>query len=153
MEADGFFGNWAKYSMENRMNTMKQVDYAIEHPDLYSKEQLASLLRDLKNQITDSVTVKKEAIYDESGFQIGTAAPLNDPLRKSDYFTCAAGDKYTLEHQVNKMVKVGYKPVGGLTIFNGNFYQALFLDKKDLEKKDAADSTIDSFYNKDYSHF
>lgn len=125
MKANGFFGNWAKYSMEKRM--------------------------------------KNDEIYDESGFAIGSAGPLDpqaqlaqasihfepknpDPLNKSDYFLCKADNVYDLERQVNKMIGVGYKPCGGVMHTPNAFYQAVFLDRS-VATKDLPT------YTKDYLHF
>lgn len=108
MKASGFFGNWAKYSMEKRM--------------------------------------KNDEIFDESGFQVGTAAPLSEKISNKDYFTCRGNSVYELEQQVNKMVKVGYKPCGGLSIYEGKFYQAVFLDLP-TDKQEAPT------YDKNYLHF
>lgn len=146
MKANGFFGNWAKHSMEKReMNLNTRIELAISNPELYQKEQLLALLHETKQFYTNKA-VPTDPIYDESGFQVGEAGVLAGKISSKDYFTCAAKSTYELEHQVNKMVKVGYKPCGGLSIHEGKFYQAVFLDLP-TDKQEAPT------YDKNYLHF
>ena len=146
MGNNGFFGNWAKYSMEKReMNLENKIDWAIHHPELYQKEQLLALLRETKQYYIDKA-VPADPIYDESGFQIGSAAPLEKKVERLDYYTCRATSLSDLEQQVNKLVKVGYKPQGGIAVMNDTMYQAVFLD---LPKETVVAPT----YDKKYMHF
>lgn len=164
MEANGFFGNWAKYSMENKMTLKKRIEYVLLNPEVYDRTYLVGLLSEASYAINGTEPAKKKInfeeindyIYDESGGVIGSAGPLKidsaEPAvsRKSDYFACRQSDVYSLEHQVNKMVKVGYKPVGGIVHIDGKFYQAMFLDDSlviNMKNDDV------NQYNKDYLHF
>lgn len=156
MKASGFFGNWAKYSMEKReMNLENRIDWAVNNPELYQKEQLIALLRDVKERFVE----KKgpyDPIYDESGFQIGTAAPIQDNQDKipsRHYYTCRGESIYELEEKVNKLVKVGYQPAGGLSIYEGKFYQAVFLDVPTAKLGLPVDNKQTPTYDKNYLHF
>jgi hypothetical protein len=156
MGNNGFFGNWAKYSMEKRMNPINELDWAWKNPDLYTKEDLVHLIKCASKALLSFGTeemafkrpesVKNDDIYDESGFQIGSAAPLEKNVERLDYYTCRATSLHNLEQQVNKLVKVGYKPQGGIAVMNHTMYQAVFLD---LPKETVVAPT----YDKKYMHF